>query len=183
VELLVERPEPIPTLVIVGAGHIGRALARQARLLGFGVVVVDDRPELLGPETGLEADRVLLAGPAEGLREVAPDPWTSVVLVGPSHAHDEAGLREAIRSRAGYVGMIGSRLKVQAIVGQLLAEGFEPERLARAHAPIGLRIGAETPEEIALAILAEVVLVRKGAARADVGQPPLAAELVRAGGQ
>lgn len=179
-EVLIERPEPIPTLVIAGAGHVGRALARQARLLGFAVVVVDDRPELLAPDTGLEADRVVVAEPGAGIASLRPDPWTYVVLVGPTHAHDAAGLRAAVGGEAAYVGMIGSRTKVRTIFEQLLAEGVDPARLARVHAPIGLRLGAETPEEIALAILAEVLLVHKGAARADVARPPLAPEIVRA---
>jgi len=161
-QVMLELHEPPATLVIVGGGHIGKALATIGGLCGFAVVVVDDRPEYANEERFPEADRVLCGDFAEVLRGLAIDSNTYVVTVTRGHKHDEESLRQVAGSLATYVGMIGSKRRVAAVLQHLVDEGLDPEAVRRVHTPIGLDIGAETPEEIAVAIMAEVVQVRRG---------------------
>lgn len=152
---------PPDRLLIVGGGHCGRALARAASLLDFTIVLADDRAEFAQPQDYEipHVEQVLHLPPDyEGLPE--PDESTYVVLVSKGFATDEAALRRVLNSPAPYLGMIGSRRKREVVYDHLRAEGVPEERLARVHAPIGLDIGAETPEEIAISILAEVIQAR-----------------------
>ncbi len=155
-------------LVILGAGHVSRPTAQMAALAGFSVTVLDDRPEFASrerfpwaAEVGVAADfETCLAG-----RNLGPE--TSVVIVTRGHVHDKTALAQVLGTRAGYIGMIGSRRKRDAIYERLLAEGFGRADLERVHCPIGLAIGAETPEEIAVSIVAELIqcrAARRGAA-------------------
>ncbi len=145
VTVFVEVYNPIPTLLIVGGGHLGRPLAEMARIVGFHVQVVDVQPERA---------TVPQFDPA------AITPWTYVVIITQTHVTDEGALRQVLDTPAAYVGMIGSRRKVQTIFDHLRADGVPDEQLARVRAPIGLDLGGRSPEEIALAILAEIVQVR-----------------------
>jgi len=163
-EVYVEVFGPPPELVIVGAGHIAVPLARLGALLGFRVVVLDDRPEFARRERfpeAAEVRRVDWRDPWEGL---AVGARSYVVLVTRGHRYDYDALRTllACPDRPAYVGMIGSRRRVRATFAALLAEGVPATRLADVYAPIGLDIGAETPEEIAVAVAAELVRVRRG---------------------
>jgi xanthine dehydrogenase accessory factor len=166
-QVMLEAHEPPATLLIVGGGHIGKALATIGDLCGFSVVVVDDRPEYANVERFPEADRVICADFAEALREFPIDPNTYIVTVTRGHRHDEVSLRQVAESPAAYVGMIGSRRRVGAVFQHLMDDGLDPEAVRRVHTPIGLDIGAETPEEIAVAIMAEVIQARRGGS----GQP------------
>jgi len=161
-QVMFERHEPPATLVIAGGGHIGKALATIGDLCGFSVVVVDDRPDYANQERFPEADRVVCGDFAEVLRGLAIDSKTYVVTVTRGHKHDEESLRQAVGSPAAYVGMIGSKRRAAAVLQHLIDDGLDPEAVRRVHTPIGLDIGAETPEEIAVAIMAEVVQVRRG---------------------
>jgi len=161
-QVMLEVHEPPATLVIVGGGHIGKALATIGDLCGFAVVVVDDRPDYANPERFPEADRVICGDFAEVLGELAIDANTYIVTVTRGHKHDEISLRQVAGSAAAYVGMIGSKRRVGAVLQHLIDEGLDEEAVRRVHTPIGLDIGAETPEEIAVAIMAEVVQVRRG---------------------
>jgi xanthine dehydrogenase accessory factor len=149
------------TLFIFGAGHVAQKLAPLARLVGFYTVVLDDRPEFANQERFDSADEIIVLGSFEqavnGL-EINEDGY--LVLVTRGHAHDHTVLRQALGTRAGYIGMIGSRRKRDAIYAALGKEGFSREQLDRVHSPIGLNIGAETPEEIAVSIVAELIQVR-----------------------
>jgi len=161
-QVMLEVHERPATLLIVGGGHIGKALATIGDLCGFSVAVVDDRPDYANRERFPEAGRVLCGDFVEVLRDFAIDVNTYVVCVTRGHKHDEVSLRQVVGSLAAYVGMIGSRRRVGAVLQHLIDEGADPEAVARVHTPIGLDIGAETPEEIAVAIMAEVVQVRRG---------------------
>ena len=162
-QVMMEPHEPPATLLIVGGGHIGKALATIGDLCGFSVAVVDDRPEYANQERFPEADRVIRGDFAEALREFPIDANTYVVTVTRGHRHDEVSLREVVRrGGAAYVGMIGSKRRVGAVLKHLVDDGLDPDAVGRVHTPIGLDIGAETPEEIAVAIMAEVVQVRRG---------------------
>ncbi len=176
-QVMLETHEPPDTLLIVGGGHIGKALATIGDLCGFSVVVVDDRPEYANAERFPEADRVICADFAEALREFPIDPSTYVVTVTRGHRQDEMALRQVAESPAAYVGMIGSRRRVGAVLQHLIDDGLDPEAVARVHTPIGLDIGAETPEEIAVAIMAEVIQARRGGS----GQPMREAKKARRG--
>ena len=162
-QVMLEPHEPPATLLIVGGGHIGKALATIGDLCGFAVAVIDDRPEYANKERFPEADRVVCGDFAEALREFPIDDNTYVVTVTRGHKHDEVSLREVVRrGGAAYVGMIGSKRRVGAVLQHLLEDGLDPDAVGRVHTPIGLDIGAETPEEIAVAIMAEVIQVRRG---------------------
>ena len=166
-QVMIERHEPAATLVIAGGGHIGKALATIGDLCGFSVVVVDDRPDYANQERFPEADRVLCGDFSEVLRGLPVDANTYIVTVTRGHKHDEESLRQVVASPAAYVGMIGSKRRAAAVLQHLIDEGLDAEAVGRVHTPIGLDIGAETPEEIAVAIMAEVVQVRRGGS----GQP------------
>src|SRR3990172_713708 len=162
-QVMFELHEPQATLVIVGGGHIGKALATIGDLCGFSVVVVDDRPDYANQERFPEADRVVCGDFAEVLGGLPIDSNTYVVTVTRGHKHDEESLRQVVRrGGAAYVGMIGSRRRVAAVLQHLIDDGLDPEAVRRVHTPIGLDIGAQTPEEVAVAIMAEVVQVRRG---------------------
>ncbi|HEU0079755.1 MAG TPA: XdhC family protein, partial [Longimicrobiaceae bacterium] len=162
--LYLEAHRPPPELVIVGAGHIARPLCRIGAMLGFRVRVLDDRPEFATRERFPEAEEVRPTDFADPFRDLPLGPDSHLVLVTRGHRYDFEALRRLLLGPAlpAYVGMVGSRRRVRAALEQLVREGIPRERLLRVHAPIGLDIGAETPEEIALAIAAEIVRVRRG---------------------
>lgn len=153
-----------PELVIVGAGHIARPLCRVGALLGFRVTVLDDRPDFATRERFPEAAEVRRADFTEPLRGVAMDARTHLVLVTRGHRYDFEALRDVLArpSLPAYVGMVGSRRRTRAALEQLAREGMDPARIAAVRAPVGLDVRAETPEEIAVAIAAELVLLRRG---------------------
>jgi xanthine dehydrogenase accessory factor len=164
VEVFLEVIMPRERLLIVGGGHCGRALARASQLLGWEIVLCDDREAWSGHDDLPPQVEVLRIAPdAHDLPTV--DESTFVVLVGKGYPLDEAALRHLLPSSALYIGMIGSRRKKQTVFDNLRRDGFSDEQLNRVHAPIGLDIGAETPEEIAVSILAEIIQVRAGAKR------------------
>jgi xanthine dehydrogenase accessory factor len=164
IELYVESHRATPELVIVGAGHIARPLHRLGAMLGFRVTVIDDRAEFASEKWFPEAVRVLVVDFNETFKDVSIGPNSYIVLVTRGHKYDYDCIQQVLTlpSQPAYLGMIGSRRRVRAAFEALVRDGVEPERLATVHAPIGLDIGAETPEEIALAIAAEIVAVRRG---------------------
>ncbi len=168
VRVFLEAHLPPDELLIVGAGHIAVPLARIGGLLGFRVTVLDDREEFATEERFPEAALVLRADMANPFGDVRIGRRSYVVLVTRAHKYDFDCLSSLIaRTDAGspeprYIGMIGSRRRVRAAFEALLGAGVPRARLARVHAPVGLEIGAETPEEIAVSIAAEIVRVRRG---------------------
>ncbi len=166
-EVFVEPLRPEPRLLVAGSGYVAQALARLAVPLGWRVTLLDDRTEFVRSATLPEGVETLIGEMAEHLAERRPDPMTAVVIVTRGHRADQEVLRAALDTTAGYVGMIGSVSKVRAIFRNLLRDGMTAETLARVHAPIGLDLRAETPDEIALSIAAELLLWRRG----GTGQP------------
>jgi xanthine dehydrogenase accessory factor len=150
-----------PTLVIAGAGHVAMPVAEIGHMCGFRVVVLDDRPDMASAERFPHAAERIVGDIGETMQELSITPDTYIVIVTRGHAHDETALRAVIDSDAAYVGMIGSRRKVRTLFDHLLADGISEERIQRVRAPIGLNIGAQTPAEIAVSILAEIVLLRQ----------------------
>ncbi|MEE8370085.1 MAG: XdhC/CoxI family protein [Dehalococcoidia bacterium] len=161
-QVMLEVHERAATLLIVGGGHIGSALATIGNLCDFSVAVVDDRADFANAERFPQADTVICGDFVETLREFPIDANTYIVCVTRGHKHDEASLRQVAGSPAAYIGMIGSRRRVGIVLNHLREEGVDPEAIACVHTPIGLDIGAETPEEIAVSIMAEVIQVRRG---------------------
>jgi xanthine dehydrogenase accessory factor len=151
-----------PTLFIAGAGHIAMPLSKMGAMLGFRVVVLDDRPTFANEERFPEADEVIAAPFAATLAGYPLDSQTYVVLMTRGHAHDLECLTEVIDKPVAYLGMIGSQRRVKGVLELVKEKGHADELLARVHAPIGLDIGALAPEEIALSVLAEVVKARRG---------------------
>jgi xanthine dehydrogenase accessory factor len=154
--------EPTPHLYIVGAGHVGSDLGRLAGDAGFRVHVVDDREKFANKERFPAAEEVVAAPIPEWLHQATLPPSAFVVVVTRGHQHDLEAMRALAARDLKYLGLIGSRAKVRRIYDMLLAEGMPPECLERVHAPIGVDIGAVTPSEIAISILAELIAVRRG---------------------
>jgi xanthine dehydrogenase accessory factor len=170
VEVFHEILEPQPELLIIGAGHIAVPLARYGKMVGFDVSVVDDREKYANVERFPDADRVIAADFGETLKDWAITPATYVVIITRAHTYDEESLRLILTKESAYIGMIGSRRRVQVVLRTLAGEGYDRDRLASVRAPIGLDIGAETPDEIALAIIAEVVATRRGGSGVPLSQ-------------
>jgi len=156
--------EPIltpPTLYLFGGGHISLPLAKMGKLLGFKIAVIDDRAEFANADRFPEADILLAEDFSKSFPRLKIDKSSYIVIVTRGHKHDELVLEWALGTPAKYIGMIGSKTKVETIFSHLLAKGITNQQLDRVHAPIGLEIEAQTPEEIAVSILAEVVKVRR----------------------
>jgi xanthine dehydrogenase accessory factor len=148
-------------LHLVGAGHVALTTAKIAAFAGFEVVVMDDRAEFASVERYPEASEVRVLESFDGcLSELGVDDF--VVIVTRGHLHDRDVLAQALKTAAGYIGMIGSRSKRDAVYAFLLDSGFTQHDLARVHCPIGVSIGADTPEEIAVSIVGEMIAVRAG---------------------
>jgi xanthine dehydrogenase accessory factor len=153
---------PSPRLYIIGAGHVGWHLAKAATETGFRIHVVDDREKFASPERFPGADSIVVEPIADWLHRTEIPPSSYAVIVTRGHQNDLDAMRALAARDLRYLGLIGSRAKIARIRTMLLAEGMPPECLDRVHAPIGLDIGAITPSEIAISILAELIAVRRG---------------------
>ena len=171
VEVFVEPILPAPMLVVVGGGHVGKAVAHLAKWLGFRVAVSDDRVEFCTPEANPDADAFYPVPLAELPLQLNITPQTALVLTTRGSNVDVAGLPALLETRAGYIGVIGSRRRWTTTIKALNEQGISDEELRRIHSPIGLGIGAETPEEIAVSILAEVLMLRTGASGRAMEEP------------
>lgn len=160
--IYLEVVESKPVFLVVGAGHIGRSLVKLADFLDFHVAVLDDREDFADPERLPEADQVICDDYETAIDRFTINANTSIVMVTRGHKQDELALRRCLGRGAGYIGMIGSKRRTSAVLQHLREEGFDPAELERVRTPIGLDIGAETPEEIAISIMAEVVLLHRG---------------------
>jgi xanthine dehydrogenase accessory factor len=159
--LLVEPCHTPATVFLFGAGHVSRPTAALATGVGFNTVVLDDRPEFANRERFPQATEVRVVESFDNcLADLDIDGNSYLVIVSRGHRHDESLLRQALTTRAGYIGMIGSRSKRDKLYQRLQAEGFSPEALGQVHSPIGTDILADTPEEIAVSIVGELIRVR-----------------------
>ena len=158
-------------LILCGAGHVSLELAHIASRLDFEIVVIDDRPEFANTERFPMAARVICAPYLEGLAQAGSTGEDYFVLLSRSHDLDRDCLSRVLRVEYAYVGMIGSPVKVKAIMASLEEEGFAPEVLRGVHSPIGLKIGGQTPAEIGVSIAAELVQERSRRGK-GAGTPP-----------
>lgn len=161
-EVYVERVEPQATVVVVGGGHVGQAVAHLASWLGFRVVVNDDRAEFADEQLVPEADEVIHVPLAELPERLNINPQTYLMLTTRGVEIDVEGLPALLETEAGYIGVIGSRRRWEVCAQQLAERGVPPEQIKRVRSPMGLELNAETPEEIALSMLAEIILLRRG---------------------
>ena len=170
-EIFIEPFVPNPVLLIAGAGHIAAPLASLAHLMNFSVSVTDDRASFASRERFPTAKQLLVGDIESMLQNYPITSRTHIVLVTRAHAHDVQGLRAIIDSPAAYIGMIGSQRRVWAVFKLLHEEGVPAEKLARVRAPIGLDLGGSTPEEIALCIMAEIIVLRHGGTGIAMSEP------------
>lgn len=173
VTVMVDPYLPPSELVILGGGHIALPLSKLGKLLGYRVAVVDDRPEFASPARFPEVDRVICCSFATMTEKVSFGPRSSVVIVTRGHQHDLECLRRLVKFPLAYLGMVGSRRRIRMVRQQLAEEGCTENHLDVVHMPVGLDIGAQTPEEIAVSIAAELILERRGgSAHSLKGRPP-----------
>jgi xanthine dehydrogenase accessory factor len=171
--ILFERIETEPRIVIAGAGHVGASLARLASIVGYRITLIDDRAEfvareLFKNESDSNIELVTSVDWSAAVRQAVGDGrGVSVAIVTRGHKQDEECLRAAVDAMPDYIGMIGSKRRTNIVLDKLREEGFPEEKLRQVRAPIGLDIGAVSPEEVALAILAEIVAEK----RAGSGNP------------
>lgn len=160
---LTEPMVPPAPLYIFGAGHVSLFTAKAGAMIGFRTVVLDDRADFANQERFPEADEVVVLDSFDGCCDrLGIDAESFIVIVTRGHLHDRNVLAEALRTDARYIGMIGSKKKRDKIYDSLLADGFTQADIDRCHCPIGLTIGAQTPEEIGISIAAELITVRSG---------------------
>jgi len=164
VEIYLELRWPVQELIVVGAGHVAQPMAHVGALLGFKVTVIDDRPDFATRERFPDADRLIRADFSDPFADTPLHIRSHILLVTRGHKYDYECLIRALRTDPppAYIGMIGSRRRVRATYVQLIEEGFDRTLIDRIHAPVGLDIGSETPEEIAVSVAAELVMLRRG---------------------
>jgi xanthine dehydrogenase accessory factor len=167
-QVFIEPLEPVPTLCLFGAGHVSAALATMAKRAGFRVEVADDRARFASRERFPDADLILVEPFAEAATRMTLGRHSYAVVVTRGHGGDTDALAATVGKGLRYVGLLGSRPKVVHVVAALEERGIAKEAMAELHAPIGIEIGAQTPEEIAVSILAEIVAVRRGVGAADI---------------
>lgn len=161
VEVFVEPILPTPLLIVIGAGHVGKAVVHLAKWLGFRVAVSDDRAEFCTPESTPEADAYYPVAMDELPKHITIDKRTVLILTTRGSAIDAAGLSPLLDSAAAYIGIIGSKRRWATTVKALKDKGVSDEKIARVHSPMGLELQAETPEEIAVSIMAEVMMLKE----------------------
>ena len=171
VEVFVEPILLPPMIVIIGGGHVGKAVAHLAKWLGYRVAISDDRPEFCTVEANPDADEFYNCTLAELPLRLNITPRTSLILVTRGNNVDVSGLPVLLESHAGYIGVIGSRRRWAETVKSLNEVGIPDEQLKRVYSPIGLGLGAETPEEIAVSIMAEILMVRGGGTGKSMKEP------------
>lgn len=152
---------PPAEIIIVGAGHIAQPLSQLAKMMEFEVTIIDDRSNFASKSRFPEANQIIVGEIEEAMVNLPIGPATHIVLVTRGHQMDQAALLKVINSRAAYIGMIGSKRRVGAVFTYLKENGITQDLIDRVYAPIGIDIGAETPDEIAVSIMAEIIKLRR----------------------
>jgi xanthine dehydrogenase accessory factor len=160
-DIFIEPILPTPVLYIFGAGHVGHELSKAATRSGFDVIVTDDRDAYANTDRFPEASQVIAEDFDQALTRITPNEASYIVIVTRGHRDDMRVLRWAVQTNAKYIGMVGSKRKAITVFRELVKEGLKPELFERVHSPVGLDIGAITPEEIAISITAELIGIRR----------------------
>ena len=161
-EVFVEPFLPVPELFVFGGGHVGGEIAKLAAHVGFSVTIIDDRPAFSNPQRHPAVERCLVASVEEVFSQFVFDRFSYVVAATRGHREDEVVVEAAVRTQARYIGMLGSERKKMILWKRLAERGAPPARLAQVYAPIGLNIGADNPQEIAVSVVAELIDARRG---------------------
>lgn len=157
----IEPQIPEPRLIVLGAGHVGKAVAKLARFSGFRVTVMDDRSEFANREQVPDAHEVMVGDFAKACDDIEVNAGSFIVIATRGHNHDLEAVQAALRTEAGYIGLLGSRRKKALLRKTLRKEGFADEEIDRVIVPVGLEIGSVSPEEIAVSILAQIIQKRR----------------------
>src|ERR1700722_2930836 len=165
-EIFIEPVLPVPLLYIFGAGHVAVALFKAAHSAGFDCIVIDDREAYANPERFPRAQQIIARDFDDALKELTPTESSYIVIATRGHRDDMRVLRWAVQTHARYIGMVGSKRKAITVFRELTREGLKPDFFDRVHSPVGLDIGAVTPEEIAVSVVAEMIAARRHAERA-----------------
>jgi xanthine dehydrogenase accessory factor len=160
-EVYMEPISPEPTLIILGAGHVSKAVAESGKLAGFKIIIVDDRSKYANPERFPCADAIYVEDWEPALKELSVNKFSYLFIATRGHQFDLICLRFAVHSQTKYIGMLGSRKKAKTLCDLLEKEGTDPSKFEQIFVPAGLDIGAETPEEIAASVIAEIIAVQK----------------------
>ncbi|MDF1594115.1 MAG: XdhC family protein [Desulfobacterales bacterium] len=169
VSIFMEPIQSADVLYIFGAGHISTFLSPLAKRVGFGVVVIDDRGEFANAKRFPDADEIMVVPLSQSFDRISVTPSSYIAIITRGHIHDHAVLKEALKHEPAYIGMIGSKRKREVIYQALIKEGASKATLQQVHSPIGLAIGAETPEEIAVSIVAELIQERERSRKRPAG--------------
>ncbi len=172
--VLLEALNPAPSLIVFGAGHIGKVLSQIAKLLGFRITVVDNRPDFANAKNLPWANEIVTSKYTDALDNLNFDDNTYVVILTHKHAYDYVVLEACVQKKHHYLGMIGSRKKVVDSLDKLREKGIDKELIESIHTPIGMSLGGKTPAEIAVSIAAELVSVRNQDNNETVGSCPSA---------
>lgn len=178
-EVFVEALRPDSTLVVVGGGHVGKAVAHLASWLGFRIVVSDDRQEFASPQAVPDADEYIHCELGQLPEKMTINEETYLVLTTRGMNVDVDGLPELLSTPAAYIGVIGSRRRWEMTAKELIERGVPKEKIARVISPMGLEINAETPEEIAVSILAQIVMLRRGGTGETMAHRPQAEKKIK----
>jgi xanthine dehydrogenase accessory factor len=160
-EVYLEPISPEPTLVIFGAGHVSKAVAEAGKLAGFKITIIDDRAKYANPDRFPCADAIYVEDWESAIKKLRANSFTYLFIATRGHQFDLICLRFAVNSQTKYIGMLGSRKKAKTLCDFLEKEGVDPSKFEQIFVPAGLDIGAETPEEIAASVIAEIVAVHK----------------------
>lgn len=161
-EYFIEGYTTPPRVVLCGGGHVSKAISTVAINLGFNLIVIDDREEFANKKRFPEADVVVASTSAEGFKSIEVNKNTFIVIATRGHRYDHVALEAALNTSASYIGLLGSKRKTILIYEELLHRGISIDRIKDVRAPIGLDINARTPEEIAISIMAEILMIRNG---------------------
>ncbi len=163
VDMMLEPILPPSRLIILGCGHVGQALAKLANIVEIPAIVVDDRPIFANIQNFPQGTRVICDDFDRAVRDLVPTETDLIVIVTRGHSYDRLCLETLAGTKLIYIGMIGSKRRVKELMSDLIREGIDPDWLSGVHSPIGLDIKAETPAEIAVSIMAEIIqIIRKG---------------------
>ena len=160
VEIFINVIKPEKTVVIVGGGHIGKVLENLARKAGFQTIVIDEREDISNRERFSEAKEVIRGDIKEECSKLETNSNFYIVISTHGHAHDQVALESLINKTYKYIGVIGSKHKIITMFENMIDKGFDHEKLDKVHSPIGLAIGGNSPEDIAVGILAEMIMVK-----------------------
>lgn len=161
-EIFLEGFTTPPTLIILGGGHVGKAVSSLAATLKYRIIIIDDREDFSNPQRFPEAQQTIVADFDKGLRQLSVNSNSYILIATRGHRFDDIALKAAVRTPARYIGLLGSKRKSLLIFKHLFEEGVAPERIREIHAPVGLNIGALSPEELAVSIMGEIIAIRRG---------------------